>query len=74
MLNNFALGVMLGWIVLVILFMAVLMRKYTFKVWTKEEPNPYQDETLGIPPGVFRAILTLSVISRFLLLEPFLCS
>lgn len=69
-LSEVALGLVILWIVLVISFMIFLMRRYTFgKHWTVENPNPYQDETLGIPRGVLRSVLTLSILFVVMLLE-----
>lgn len=69
-LNNVALGVVIIWIILVIILVVYLLRKYTFSdQWTKENPNPYQAETLAMPRGVLRGILTLSVLFIVMLLE-----
>ena len=68
-LNNVALGVVLAWIVLVILFFIFLLRKYTFGNWTEENPNPYKKETMGLPRGILRGVLTLSILFIVMLLE-----
>lgn len=69
-LKEIALGVIIGWILLVISFLLFLMRKYTFgKNWTPENPNPYAKETMGIPRGAFRGVLTLSILFLVMLLE-----
>jgi len=69
-LNNVALGLMLGWVALIIGFFIILLRKYTFnKEWTADNPNPYANETLGMPRGVMRSVLTLSILFVVLLLE-----
>lgn len=65
-LNNVALGVVILWIVFVIILFIYLLKKYTLN---EDKPNPYKDETLGMPRGVMRAILTLSVLFIVLLLE-----
>jgi hypothetical protein len=59
------------WIVIVILFLGILSKRYTFGKWTTENPNPYCNETLGMPRGVMRGILTLSLLFTLLLLEIF---
>ena len=69
-LNQIALGLVIVWIILVIGLVYYLLRKYTFNdKWTEENPNPYRAETLGIPRGVLRGILTLSVLFIVMLLE-----
>ena len=69
-LNQVALGVVIIWILLIIIFFVFLLRKYTFgKNWTVDNPNPYEKETLGMPRGVFRAVLTLSILFVVILLE-----
>jgi len=59
----------LVWIIGVIVFLLFLIKKYTFGHWTTENPNPYVLETFGLPRGVIRGILTLSVLFVILLLE-----
>lgn len=69
-LNHIALGLVILWILVIIGLIFYLLRKYTFNdKWTEENPNPYRAETLGIPRGVLRAILTLSVLFIVMLLE-----
>lgn len=57
------------WIFLVTLFLFFLFRKYTFGNWTKENPNPYQNETLALPRGMLRGVLTLSVLYLVIIME-----
>lgn len=57
------------WIVGVCILFVILLRKYTFGDWTKENPNPYRLETFGMPRGIFRGIITLSVLFIVMLLE-----
>jgi len=69
-LNEAALAVVIIWIVIIIGFFVFLLRKYTFgKEWTAENPNPHVNETLAMPRGIMRAVLTLSVLFIVLLLE-----
>ena len=69
-LNEFALTVVIIWIIIIIGFFVFLLRKYTFgKEWTPEDPNPHINETLAMPRGIMRAVLTLSVLFIVLLLE-----
>lgn len=57
------------WLALVVIVFGALMYKYPFGNWTKENPNPYARETLGLPRGIFRAILTLSLLFAVIILE-----
>ncbi len=57
------------WIVAVSIFLGILARKYTFGNWTEENPNPYKLETLGMPRGTMRGILTVSLLFVVILLE-----
>jgi hypothetical protein len=57
------------WLVIVLVFFIMLLRKYTFGNWTKENPNPYSGETFDMPRGVFRGTLTLSLLFIVVILE-----
>jgi len=57
----------LVWLVAVIILFYFLLRHYTFKKW--ETPNPYQAETFAMPRGIFRGILTLSLLFLVMLME-----
>ena len=57
------------WLVLVVLLMVLLLRKYTFGQWSPEHPNPYRLETMGLPRGVMRGILTLTLLVVVVLLQ-----
>ena len=57
------------WLLLVLTFLIILFVKYTFGNWSKENPNPYQDETFGMPRGTFRGILTLTLLYVAVILE-----
>jgi len=50
------------WLLIVLAFFVVLLKKYTFGNWTKENPNPYFGETFDMPRGVIRGILTLTLL------------
>ena len=67
--NSIAMWLIIIWIVLVILLFVFLFKKYTFGDWTKEKPNPYKNETLAIPRGAMRSVLTLSILFLVLLLQ-----
>ncbi|MFQ5636654.1 MAG: hypothetical protein ACE5IR_01505 [bacterium] len=57
------------WFIGISILFYKLLRKYTFGAWTKECPNPYEKETFGMPRGIFRGILTLSLLFIVLLME-----
>lgn len=57
------------WFLLVLVFFVLLLRKYTFGNWTPEHPNPNEGETLGMPRGVMRGILTLTLVFVTLIIE-----
>lgn len=57
------------WILGVIVVAIILMRRYTFGKWTKENPNPYEGESFAMPRGVMRGILSISLLFIVMLLE-----
>jgi len=57
------------WLVLVLILLIILLRKYTLKEWTVENPNPYSSESFGMPRGTFRTILTLTLLFVVVILE-----
>lgn len=57
------------WLICASILFVLLLRRYTFGEWTKEKPNPYEKETFGMPRGIFRGILTMSILFIVLLLE-----
>ena len=57
------------WLIAVIILIILLLIKYPFGNWTQDNPNPYSGESLSIPRGVFRAILTLSLLFVAILFE-----
>ena len=67
--NTISMWLIVIWIALVIILFIFLLRKYTLKEWSKENPNPYEGETLGLPRGLLRAVLTLSVLFIVMLLQ-----
>ncbi len=58
-----------GWLALLLAFFIMLFVKFTFGNWTTENPNPYQDETWGMPRGTFRGSLTLTLLWVVIVLE-----
>jgi len=49
----------LVWLVLVVWWLIIMLKNYTLK---KDFDNPYKDETLGMPPGTLRGVLTLTIL------------
>ena len=57
------------WLILSLIFIVVMFKKYTFGDWTKENPNPCDGETFNMPRGTFRGILTLSLLFITVVIE-----
>ncbi len=57
------------WLLIVFAFFILLLRKYTFGNWTVVNPNPYAGETFDMPRGIFRGILTLTLLFVAVILE-----
>ncbi|MCK5536369.1 MAG: hypothetical protein KAI79_06045 [Bacteroidales bacterium] len=57
------------WLILIIVLLTGLIWKYPFGNWTTENPNPYSGETLSLPRGIFRSILTLTLLFITVLFE-----
>ncbi len=62
-------GLVVLWLLGITVLFIVMLRKYTFGKWTEDHKNPYVLETLGMPRGFFRGILTISLLFIVLLLE-----
>jgi len=58
----------LVWMILLIVFFIVLLRKYTFRDWGEKE-NPYKGETFAMPRGVIRGTISISFLFFVLLFE-----
>ena len=58
-----------AWLLVMTLVFVGLLGKYTFGKWTVDNPNPYAKETFAMPRGVFRGMLTLSLLYIVMLLE-----
>ena len=57
------------WLVVVLAFFILLMKKYTFGNWSEDNPNPYAGETFDMPRGIFRGTLTLTLLFVVVILE-----
>ncbi len=51
-----------AWLFGVFLLFCFMLKKYTFGVWSDASPNPYRTETLAMPRGVFRGVLTMTLL------------
>ena len=56
------------WLVLIIFLFRKLLLRFTFGKWEKRE-NPHKNETFGMPRGVFRGTITVSLLIFVLLYE-----
>jgi len=63
---TFVLALLIVWFIGVILFLIYLVLKYDPLT---NPDNPYINQTMSLPPGVFRVILTLSLLFAVVLLE-----
>ena len=58
-----------AWLLVMTVVFVRLLGKYTFGKWTVDNPNPYAKETFAMPRGVFRGMLTLSLLYTVVLFE-----
>jgi hypothetical protein len=63
---TFVLALLIIWFIGIILFLIYLVLKYDPLM---NIDSPYANQTLGLPPGTFRAILTMSLLFAVVLLE-----
>ena len=57
------------WLIISLIFIIVMFKKYTFGDWTKENPNPNDGETFNMPRGTIRGILTMSLLFITVVIE-----
>ncbi|RMH64136.1 MAG: hypothetical protein D6677_05500 [Calditrichaeota bacterium] len=69
-LFDHAYTIMLYWLIaMFVLFVALLLR-YTFGLgFDKDNPNPHINETFAMPRGVFRGLITLTLLFLVTLVE-----
>lgn len=60
---------MILWLIIAIIFVWRLMRKYPLGTWGKDEENPYKTETMGLPRGLIRGVLTISLLVGAIVLQ-----
>lgn len=53
--------IILLWLIGVTIWLVRLIKNYTFKDWGNKT-NPYEMETLGLPRGTLRGVLTLTLL------------
>ena len=58
-----------AWLLLMAVTFLRLLKKYPLGNWTAENPNPHAKETFAMPRGVFRGMLTLSLLYAVVLFE-----
>lgn len=58
-----------AWLLVMTIVFVKLLGRYTFGKWTVDNPNPYAKETFAMPRGVFRGMLTLSLLYAVVLFE-----
>lgn len=61
-----ALSLLIVWLLTVIIFLYYMILKYQP---LDHEDSPFLHETLGLPPGLFRAVLTITLLFAVVLLE-----
>ena len=68
--ESFIMTVVILWSLFIIGLIGVLAWKYPLSdKWTIEKPNPFRNETLGIPRGTLRGIITITLLFIFILWE-----
>ena len=70
-LVGITVGVLLGWVVALLVFLVVMVKHYTLRdpaTWPGGK-HPFAEETLAMPRGVFRAVITVSLLVIVLFVE-----
>lgn len=60
-ITSLAIVLILGWMAGIAFHIKKLLNDYTLKDWGSKE-NPYKNETLGLPRGTLRGVLTLTLL------------
>ena len=60
---------MLIWLLVMGRFVWILIKKYPLGNWGRDNENPYKTETMGLPRGLIRGILTLTLLIGAVLLQ-----
>ena len=57
------------WMIISVVFIVIMFKKYTFGDWTVDNPNPCDGETFNMPRGTIRGILTMSLLFITVVIE-----
>jgi H+/gluconate symporter-like permease len=57
------------WFIVMLIFLAILIKKFPLRKWEKGEDNPYKTETMGIPRGTIRGIISITLLIGAVLLQ-----
>lgn len=57
------------WMIISVVFIVIMFRKYTFGDWTVDNPNPCDGETFNMPRGTIRGVLTMSLLFITVVIE-----
>ncbi|MBQ3689439.1 MAG: hypothetical protein II937_06170 [Bacteroidales bacterium] len=57
------------WMIISVIFIVIMFKKYTFGDWTVDNPNPCDGETFNMPRGTIRGILTMSLLFITVVIE-----
>jgi|GEM_PF-2250093 len=57
------------WMLFLMIVFWKIIKGYTLNNWSQEEPNPFQKETLALPRGTIRGVLTLTILATVILLQ-----
>lgn len=65
---TFVLALFIVWFIGIIFFLIYLIMKYDPQ---RNPDSPYLNETLALPPGVFRSVITITLLFAVVLLEAY---
>jgi len=57
------------WMIISVVFIVIMFKKYTFGDWTVDNPNPCDGETFNMPRGTIRGVLTMSLLFITVVIE-----
>ena len=61
---------LIAWLLLLVIVLWKILKKYTLnKEWSRTNPNPYKGETLAMPRGAIRGMLTLTILLAAILFQ-----
>ncbi len=69
-LFDHAYTIMLYWLIAIFILFVALLLRFTFGLgFSKDHPNPHIHETFAMPRGVFRGLITLTLLFLVTLVE-----